>query len=539
MALRLVKSSPFDDDLPPLSTRERVDMVRYEDYLADFTKDGWRYANEPQDFESNWHIDMMADYLTAIAKREIKGPGPIVVSEPPRHMKSRGVNVFFPPWVWAQDPDPDNTKHGRLVRPNTLMGPGVKFAYISYAQRLSNEQSDACRLLIRSDWYQRRWGERVQLARDATEHFNNTAGGERRALSFSGITGFGADIIVVDDAHDIENVDSAVVREAVLNAWDNVLQSRRNDARTGIFIVIMQRSHERDLIGHILAKEFGGVHICLPAEFEAKHPLVFSKAPPAFEVKRQTDTSNGTDRGPKIGEPWYDFRKEGELLWPTRFPKKELDYIKTQMTSHAYAGQYQQRPTAREGGLFKRQWFMTVPFVINREKLQLVRGWDTAASVDVSSDPDYSAGVLLGLDPELKVYYVLDVIHGRYTPGQLETLIKRTAVFDGPNTRIVIPKEPGSQSQFFANYMVGKLAGYAVSTEREQGGDKTWRASPLAAQCEHGFVRLAQAPWNAAYIDEFCAFRPEGGSHDDRVDATCAAFRGLTRSGGGICLVAA
>ena len=520
-----------------LSLRERIDIVRYEESLSDFIKGAWHHAGEPQTFQSNWHIDCVCDYLMAVARREIQGPGPLIFTLPPRHMKSRGINVFFPAWAWAQDPDLDEQRHGLAVRPGTLMGPGVKFAHLSYVQRLSNEHSLACRKLIESAWYQRRWGERVQLNYAQIAQFDNTAGGDRRAMSFSSITGFGADIIVVDDAHDIENVESKVIREGTLRVWDEVLPTRLNDPKTGMFIVIMQRSHERDLIGHILAKEFNGMHVCLPAEFESAHPYVFLN--PKWPVTRKTDCSNGTDGGPKIGEPWHDFRKEGEPLWQKRFPEKVLKDWAGSMTSHAAAGQLQQRPTAREGSLFKRAQFLTVPFVFNRGRLQLVRGWDTASSIEVKGDPDYSVGVLLGYDPEQHLYYVLDVLRGRFTPAQLETMIKTTAAFDGPDCRVVIPKEPGSQSSFFADYMVGQLAGYVVSTEREGGGNKEWRAEPFAVQCEHGFVRLAQAEWNQDYIDEMCAF-PNGG-HDDQVDATCAAFRGLVRAGnsGGIGLVAA
>jgi hypothetical protein len=81
----------------------------------------------------------------------------------------------------------------------------------------------------------------------------------------------------------------------------------------------MQRSHERDLIGHILAKEFNGMHVCLPAEFEAGHPYVFLN--PKWPVPRKTDSSNGADGGPKIGEAWRDFRQEGDSLWKSRFPR--------------------------------------------------------------------------------------------------------------------------------------------------------------------------------------------------------------------------
>jgi hypothetical protein len=273
---------------PLLSIGDRLDVVRYEESFGDFTAAAWHHAGEPQKFQSNWHIDCIVDHLTAVARREIKGPGPLIFTMPPRHMKSRGVNVFFPAWVWAQDPDPTNAGHGLMVRPGTLMGPGVKFAHLSYVQELSDEHSKGCRTLIDSDWYQARWGKRCSLYRHAVKHLSNSSGGERRAMTFRSVTGFGADIIVIDDAHDIKLVDSAVIRAEVLKTWDEVLQTRLNDPAIGIFIVIMQRSHERDLVGHILAKEFNGMHICLPAEFGRDHPYVFVNS--RWPVPRRTDS---------------------------------------------------------------------------------------------------------------------------------------------------------------------------------------------------------------------------------------------------------
>ena len=279
MKTSLVRASSLKSvELAPLSTRERVDAFRYEDSLGDFIKAAWRHANEPQKFQSNWHIDCVCDHLMAVARREIKGPGPLIFSMPPRHMKSRGANIFFPAWIWAQDPDPCRKGHGLTVRPDTLMGPGVKFAHLSYVQKLSNEHSIGCRYLIQSEWYQQRWGDRVQLNYAQISQFDNFAGGNRRAMAFSSITGFGADIVVIDDAHDITNVESDVIRDYTLRVWDEVLPTRLNDPKTGIFIVMMQRSHERDLIGQILAKEFNGIHVCLPAEFEPHHPCVFVNA---------------------------------------------------------------------------------------------------------------------------------------------------------------------------------------------------------------------------------------------------------------------
>src|SRR5690349_4215398 len=161
---------------PRLSVREQLDVARFEDYLGDFTAAAWPHAGEPQNFQSNWHIDCMVDYLMAVARREIRGPGRLIFTLRPRHMKSRGVNVFFPAWVWAQDPDPAKSGHGLTVRPGTLMGPGIRFAHLSYVSELSEGHSNACRTVIESDWYQGRWGERCSLHRRAAKHLTNWAG---------------------------------------------------------------------------------------------------------------------------------------------------------------------------------------------------------------------------------------------------------------------------------------------------------------------------------------------------------------------------
>jgi len=515
--------------LLPLSPREQCQASLYRQSLGEFIPAAWRHAGEPRGYLSNWHIDLLSDHLMAVARREIKGPGPLVFTMPPRHMKSRAVNVFFPAWVWAQNPDPNQEGHGFNVRPGTLSGPGVKFAHLSYVQKLSNEQSDACRKLVSSDWYRARWGTQCQLDRDQIDLFSNLAGGERRAMSFSSLTGFGADIIVVDDAHDMKTVDSDVAREAVLHIWDEVLQTRLNDPKTGMFVVIMQRSHERDLIGHILAKEFNGMHICLPAEHERNHPYVFLKSKPSWEVPRKTDSSNSTDGGPKIGEPWRDFRQEGEPLWQNRFPKAVLQQQwSSAMTSHAVAGQLQQRPTAREGGLFKRDWFNIRVKWVEESAVQICRAWDLASTPEgtTAGDPDYTVGVKMALDPNTKAIYVMDVVRARWSPGQIEREIKMAAMCDGERCMIRIPQDPGGAGRFQAHYLTGLLRGYYVRVEREEGS-KPYRANPFAAQCEHGFVALVDGPWNQAFIEELCAF--PNGAHDDQVDAAAAAFRALIR----------
>ena len=264
-------------------------------------------------------------------------------------MKSLGANVFFPAWVWAQNPNPENDPDQPFqIRRNSWRGPGVKFMHLSYESTLASRDGVKCRQIITAPWYQRLWGDRVQMRPDQNQktRFDNLQGGHRISTSEGGvITGEGGDIIIFDDPHNVRDVGGAsdVARETTLRFWDESMPSRLNDQDHGVFIVIMQRVHERDLSGHILANELGWTHLCLPAVYESKHPF-----PIISSVKRKA-----------TGETWKDPRREGEPLWPERFSLEALQRIAKDegLSSHMAAGQLQQRPTAREGGLFKREWF--------------------------------------------------------------------------------------------------------------------------------------------------------------------------------------
>ncbi len=106
------------------SIRERADAVRYEDSLADFIAASWRFV-EPMEFKGNWHIDAICEHLEAVADWQVNR---LLINMPPRHMKSLGANVFFPAWVWAQEPNPDNDPgYPFAIRRNSWRGPGVKF----------------------------------------------------------------------------------------------------------------------------------------------------------------------------------------------------------------------------------------------------------------------------------------------------------------------------------------------------------------------------------------------------------------------------
>jgi predicted phage terminase large subunit-like protein len=499
---------------PAVIVRDQFDALRYESSLADFTAGAW-HCVEPKRFQNSWHIDAICEHLEAAADWQINRG--LLINIPPRHMKSLAANVFFPAWAWAQDPNPDkDPKHPFHVRKNSWRGPGVRFMHLSYDSTLSSRDGVKCRQVISSPWYQRLWGHRFQMRPDQNQktRFDNLCGGHRISTSEGGmVTGEGADVIVFDDPHNVRDIGGAsdLARETTLRFWDESLPTRLNDQERGVFIVIMQRVHERDLSGHILTNELGWTHLCLPAEYEPNHPFPF----------------RSTVRRKATGEVWTDPRKQGEPLWPERFSREALRRIAKDegMTSHMAAGQLQQRPTAREGGLFKREWFAN-PIRYPPSSLQLVRSWDFASSVEISSDPDWTVGLLMGLDPLTRVFYILEIIRARLTPGERERRVTSTAMIDGTEVRIRIPQDPGSAGKFEAHHFASMLQGYSISIEPEQG-TKEGRADPFAAQCEHGLVKLVEGPWNKVFVEELCAF--PNGAHDDQVDAAAAAFRALLR----------
>ena len=350
-------------------------------------------------------------------------------------------------------------------------------------------------------------------------------------------------ILCLDDMHNVQADSFEADRVKVLGSWDSALPSRLRSAEHGLFILSMQRTAENDLIGHILAHEFSGIHVCLPYEFEKAHPYLFMRdltdAQRKFcgahldkPVIRQTDSSDGKDIGPRLGEVWEDTRQEGDVLWPEMWPKDKVAERTKTTPAHQKAGQYQQRPTAAEGSMFKREWFDTrlrVPdrdFFIEEKNLHLCRAWDLAWTEPApGKDPDWTVGVLMGVDAN-DIYYILDVKRFRCSPAKLVAEIQKTAESDGESCAIRIPHEPAA-GPFVSHYLAKNLAGYNVVVERERRS-KAERAVPMVAAFENKFMILVEAAWNKLFIEELCAFRPDDThKNDDQVDAAAAAFRTL------------
>lgn len=389
------------------------------------------------------------------------------------------VSVLFPAWVWTWNPS-------------------AKFITAAYDLRLAMRDALKCRVLLESPWYRERWPSTV-LRPDQNQkgYYQTTAGGHRWSCSpTSGVTGEGADHILFDDPHNVAQGESDADREGAKRFLFEALPSRLNDPRVGTKAVIQQRVHESDVAGECIRR--GWRHMVLPALFEHDHP------------HRHPD----------------DPRKEdGEALNPGRFPRESVDALSGAMGQYAAAGQLQQRPVPREGGLIKTHLLGKVAAAPN--DVTWIRSWDLAGTEAKlqKSDPDWTVGVKIGKSRSTGGIYVTDVVRLRAGPSEVERTLRATAERDGKRVRIRVPIDPGQAGKAMHQHLVSRiLAGYPCMGERETG-DKVSRALPFAGQVEAGNVWLIDAPWNQDYINVLQMF--PNGAHDDDVDATSGGLAAL------------
>jgi predicted phage terminase large subunit-like protein len=323
----------------------------------------------------------------------------------------------------------------------------------------------------------------LSAERAAVQDWETAEGGGVRAAGVgAGITGFGGDLIIIDDpVKSREEAESLAYRDRVWDWYTDDLYTRLEP--DGAIILIMTRWHEDDLAGRILASEDGPnwTVACLPAEAEVDDPL-----------------------GREIGEP----------LCPARYDTPALEDRKRVLGVYGYSALFQQRPAPRSGGMFKREWFEIVAAL--PAGLRRVRYWDMAAS----AEGDWTAGVLMSMDPAGSIY-IEDVARIQGTPGTVEKLIVQTAALDGPQVQVWMEQEPGASGVNLISYYARVLAGYGFHGNRASG-DKITRADPLASQAEVGNVKILRGYWNPAFLEELALF-PKG-RHDDQVDGASGAF---------------
>ena len=475
------------DSLRHMREAERnADAVRERcQSLAGFVKEAWHVLEPGVLYVHGRHIEVVCEHLEACWRGEILE---LIINIPPGFAKSLLVSVFFPMWVW-----------GPMGQPHK------KFVGLSSEATLATRDNNKCRRLVKSEWYQYLWGDVVQIApdQDAKTDFGNTQSGFRQIATTDNVTGKRGDGVLMDDMLSVPNANSELERDKV-NLWvQEALPTRINDPVTSFKILIMQRIHMNDPTGYILSQDWGWDHLFLPMR---------------YEKARVCETT--------LGRP--DWRtEEGELLFPERFPEAEVQKLEDRLLDYGTAGQLQQRPAPREGGMFKVGNIDIIDHA--PAECRWVRGWDIAGTTRKNSP--YTAGVLIGEAPNGDVI-IGHAVRARKKIGEAERLICTTAFQDqdqlGINCLQSIPQDPGQSALSQKRQLSRKLRGtnYRFSPE---SGKKQDRAIPLASEVEAGNVSMVKGDWNHDLIEEMRNF--PSGTYMDQVDAASRAFSELIRRG--------
>jgi predicted phage terminase large subunit-like protein len=450
---------------------ENLTSVEYEVLLRqDFTTFAarcFRDLNPQTRLAMNWHLEVIADKLTAVRTGRIRR---LIINLPPRHLKSLMASIAFPAWCLGHDPS-------------------AQILCVSYAQDLADKLARDCRGIMMRPWYRQIFPTRLAPHRQAVQEFITTRQGYRLATSTGGVlTGRGADIILIDDPLKPEEALSDAQRKAANEWYDHTLYSRLNDKRHGAIVIIMQRLHEDDLVGHVLAQE-GWEVLSFPAIAEAD------------EVHR-IETIWGAQC----------FRRRlGQALHPDREPLETLDRIRRTIGEYNFAGQYQQSPAPLGGGLVKAEWFNRYGEKDRPERFdRIVQSWDTANKATELSD--FSVCTTWGVKG--KNLFLLGLFRRRLEYPALKRAVREQQSLFGANEVLIEDKASGTQ--LIQELIVDGCHGV---TRYQPTCDKIMRLNAQTAMIENGFVHIPEtAPWLDEYLHELTVF-PKG-KHDDQVDST-------------------
>lgn len=426
----------------------------------------------------NWHIDLIAQHLEACYRGDIKR---LIINIPPRYLKSICASVAFPAWILGQDPT-------------------RKIVSVSYSNELALKHSLDCKQTMEAAFYREIFpATRLSRTRNTQTEYGTTKGGLRLATSVSGtLTGLGGDFIILDDPLKPMDALSDTNRKAVNDWFDSTLYSRLNDKQKGCIIIVMQRLHEADLVGHVLEQE-QWVHLTIPALAEVGHE---------FEVK------------PNLISPYTVLRKTGDALHARRESSAQLIKLQRDIIgSYAFAAQYQQEPAPLGGGMIKWSWFRRFSALPEEKPDRIVQSWDSASKAGEAHD--YS--VCTTWYEYKRGYYLVDIFRERLEFPDLRRAIISQATKYNPNAILI--EDKGSGIHLIQDLQQEtKLPVLAY----EPQGDKLTRMMGQTPKIECGRVLIPDtAPWESDFEAEIIKF--PNGKHDDQIDSMSQALDWMGR----------
>lgn len=469
--------------------------------MREFVKAAWQVV-EPKPMEWGPRMDALCDHIGYVLTGEIKN---LLVTMPPRHSKSTIFSVLAEPWSW-------------------LLDPKIQWLVSTYKYSLTVRDAQRSRRLMESQWWQNRFGHLFYLLPGSNEkqRYYNNLGGYRISTSHpdGSATGEGGDILLVDDPHNMADMESQAEVNAVLYWWDNAWRSRLNNARTGRRIVVGQRGGS-DLIAHILRTEGADAweELRLPLEYNPRrHTVTFSNP-----------DGKGPDKSRQLFSDWRT--EEGELLDKQRMGETERDSLLASMGREKFDSQYNQSPVTDEGRIFRRSWWRCWQYpaghpqagqcmdVDNDQMFAVISAYDTAYEEEDTSDPTarltaglFEGGRLPNGDPEVHVL-LLEAINCRMGFPELRAEAKKFEKQMHPDVTLIERKASGIS-------LIQELrrAGIPVRGIKVPPRSKVARAHSVTPMMEAGRVWYPPRMWAMEVVDQASAF-PDPQAKDDLVDA--------------------
>lgn len=446
---------------------EEFDALLRQDFTA-FIRKVFQTVDRGNDYRHNWHIEAIADHLRTHGAGT---RGRLIITQPPRTLKSMCASVAYPAWAMGHDP-------------------GLKFICVSYSQDLADRFSEQFRKVVKSDWYQRAFPG-MRLARDTSQLSTTTKGGSRLATSVSGtLRGGGGDVIIIDDPQKSGEENTEAERRRIIEWYRTHLVTRHDKPDTGSIILVMQRLHEEDLAGYLLNSGQWD-HLDLPAEAQEDAYV------------------------PHSAGSGYWFAK-GELLHPEHLSADTLRQRKAEMGSRAYSAQYLQRPVPTEGNLVKREWLEN-RYETRPQKSpgsRIVQSWDPASTAEETSA--YSVGLTFLMDGD--TYYLLDVLRKKLSYPELKRRIVGLAENYEADTLLVEKDGVGGHLIQDLRLECDTRPRMPSPIGRKAEGEKEARMDAATAIIEQGRLVLPrEAPWLAEFEKELFSF--PGSRTKDQVDA--------------------
>ena len=451
----------------------RLAVVKaYGEHLYPFVQASFPVVSGGQKLLPNWHIEAMADALCQVIEGKIHR---LIITVPPRSLKSICASVCLPAFALGRDPT-------------------RKIICVSYSEALARKHAGDFRALMRSEFYREVFpGAKISPNKDTELEVMTTERGVRLATSVGGaLTGRGGDLVTIDDPLKPQDAHSESARQSLLQWYSHTLLSRLDHKSEGAIIIVMQRLHPEDLVGHVL-EQGGWHHINLPAIAEEESRIA-------------------------LGPNRIHYRKVGELLHPARENRKALDELKAAMGSMEFTAQYQQAPVPLGGNLIKWSWFKFYQIPpIPQSGDKLIVSWDTALTSNELGD--YSACVVLLARGE--TIYVLDVFRQRLEYPELKRAViaRHEGWRNVASSYALCIEKKGSGLSIIQDLQRDQI--YAIGVEPE--GDKIMRMVAQTPQIEAGAVHLPkEAPWLDDFKKEILSF-PKS-KNDDQVDAFSQAL---------------